>query len=400
MDPLFIEFRVVEGENGPFKNLLSSIMVNHDPDKEPNIRPALETPRYDPANVPDPFLGGDGYSEDVRRMVVDLYAEQGREDYMQMRQNAPINLHGHPNLPHWRTVERYIERINTTGRNIRYQHTGNNRADDIKGFPLILLSYFRRAFPKATRYQCIAFLWRAHSSMLPIPRVYSANDITNAENRIGLNWKKGSTTAHQAYTPANLQRRWMYWNLPFPNGIANIPAQDMIDLDECGIKLETANRKYGKASLSRRVRERGNYGHGVNHTLMMAISGGPNHERWRRFSTNATNILSFVDFIDDILTDLPQGIPGNRKCFTMDNYIVHHSPVVLAMITNAGHRYAFRSPYWPVDGPIEYVFNTIECALAYRMYDIHTVGHLETHVDAIIRTLPGFEVYFVNCGFN
>jgi transposase len=29
----------------------------------------------------------------------------------------------------------------------------------------------------------------------------------------------------------------------------------------------------------------------------------------------------------------------------------------------AGHRYLFRAPYWSVDGPIEYVFNTIHTHL-------------------------------------
>lgn len=41
----------------------------------------------------------------------------------------------------------------------------------------------------------------------------------------------------------------------------------------------------GKASLSGRVRNRGNYGHGVNHTLKMAISGSAEGRRWVQFDT-------------------------------------------------------------------------------------------------------------------
>jgi transposase len=47
----------------------------------------------------------------------------------------------------------------------------------------------------------------------------------------------------------------------------------------------------------------------------------------------------------------------------MDNLLAHHHDATLNAILNAGHRFVFRAPYWPVDGPIEYVFNTIEMAL-------------------------------------
>ena len=73
----------------------------------------------------------------------------------------------------------------------------------------------------------------------------------------------------------------------YPNGIADIRRDDMIDVDEAGIKLEHANRRMGKAALSGRVRQRGNYGYGENHTLKMAISGDHEGRRWVRFDTAA-----------------------------------------------------------------------------------------------------------------
>ena len=36
----------------------------------------------------------------------------------------------------------------------------------------------------------------------------------------------------------------------------------------------------------------------------------------------------------------------------------HHNAQVSAMVLAAGHRIMFRAPYYPVDGPIEFVFNT------------------------------------------
>ena len=310
-------------------------MVNHGPHKRQKIRPAEQTPRYGPTNIPDPSLGGNGYSEDTRRIAVDLYNDVGRNHYLHIRNTTM------PSLPHPDTVEEYIQRETDLGRNVRFRHTGNVRADGIHGFPIILLAMYRRAFPKASRYQCIAFLWRTYSSLLPIPRIYSPNDITDAKNRLGLNRKKGSTTAHQAYLFRNLFRRSQYWLMPFPNGIADIRRDDLIDVDECGIKLGTANRRYGKAALCRRVRERGNYGHGVNHTLIMAISGAPTGGRWRRFGVAGTNIITFDDFIRYILASIGPGTPGNRKCFIMDNLNTHHNALILGEIHAAGHRYCF-----------------------------------------------------------
>jgi hypothetical protein len=38
----------------------------------------------------------------------------------------------------------------------------------------------------------------------------------------------------------------------------------------------------------------------------------------------------------------------------------HHNARMAAIIINAGHRLAYRAPYYPVDGPIKFVFNTIQ----------------------------------------
>ena len=281
-------------------------------------------------------------------------------------------------------------------------HTGKKRKDGIHGLPLFLLSIYQQTYPKATRYECTAYLYQTYGSTLALTRIYSLNDITEADNHIGLNRKKGSTTANQAFTHRNLTRRLRYWTMNFPDGIADIAREDMIDLDEAGLSLGTANRRYRKCSILGRVQERGNYGHGVNHTLKMAISGSSNGiaRRWIRFDTGGTDVLSFIAFSRDILRDIGQGTHGNRKCIIMDNLLVHTNANILGEILAAGHRYVFRAPYYPVDGPIEYVFNTIENSLAYRMHEIDTVGDLNTHVRAIVQQMPSFVNYFTNCGYR
>ena len=79
--------------------------------------------------------------------------------------------------------------------------------------------------------------------------------------------------------------------------------------------------------------------------------------------------------------------------------MITHS-LTLTEIRAAGHRFVFRAPFWPVDGPIEYAFNTIEMALSYRMYEIRTVNDMDAHLRAIIRGFPAFVNYFTNVGYN
>ena len=56
----------------------------------------------------------------------------------------------------------------------------------------------------------------------------------------------------------------------------------------------------------------------------------------------------------------------------MDNLNTHRNQIVAAMINIHGHRIVFRAPYYPVDGPIEYVFNTIQHGVSLAMYNINT----------------------------
>lgn len=111
----------------------------------------------------------------------------------------------------------------------------------------------------------IAFLWNAWGRHQEPPRFFSPSQISKAEDRLGLSRKRGSTTAKQAGLPINVAKRWIFWNQPYPLGIADIPASDTLDLDEAGIHKEDADRRHGKGYIGIRVREEGNYGHGTVH---------------------------------------------------------------------------------------------------------------------------------------
>ena len=83
----------------------------------------------------------------------------------------------------------------------------------------------------------------------------------------------------------------------------------------------------------------------------------------------------------------------------MDNLNIHHNPIVLGLITGRGHRYLFRAPYWSVDGPMEYVFNTTHVHLLMYYNEVHTLDDLENALELIFASLHGFARYFHHVGF-
>jgi len=70
-----------------------------------------------------------------------------------------------------------------------------------------------------------------------------------------------------------------------------------------------------------------------------------------------------------------------------------------AIICNAGHRIAFRAPYYPDNGPIECVFNTIQGILRINMAQIIDMNTLTVELLGAITSIQTFEPYFVDCGF-
>ena len=58
------------------------------------------------------------------------------------------------------------------------------------------------------------------------------------------------------------------------------------------------------------------------------------------------------------------------------------------MIEAAGHRFVFRALYWAVDGPIEYVFNTIQNELTIKMPRIKHANDLINEINHAIVSIP------------
>jgi len=219
-----------------------------------------------------------------------------------------------------------------------------------------------------------------------------------AAQRIGLTRKTGSTSAYQTFLPINKQKRWMFWNLPYPLGIANIRRQDMIDLDECGIELSTADRSIGKAYLGRRVKQSGLYSKSDKLNLLLAISGDDdNPMRWRDIWTGeGTTGIRMIEFIWRIIYDIDSLDEADQQfCFIVDNLRSHHNQQMSAIIIEAGHRIVFRAPYYSVYGPVEYVFNTIQGVTRIRNHLISDAATLQKEIDHAIAFIPSFAPYFI-----
>ena len=108
--------------------------------------------------------------------------------------------------------------------------------------------------------------------------------------------------------------------MPYPYGIADIRREDLIDLDECGVFVETANKHIGKANIGSRVRQAGNYSKSEKWTLLLAVAGSLAAERWRlMWLEGGTTGDRMIEFIEIILNDIGPGTPLRRRCFIMEN---------------------------------------------------------------------------------
>jgi hypothetical protein len=57
--------------------------------------------------------------------------------------------------------------------------------------------------------------------------------------------------------------------MPYPWGIADIRVEDLIDLDKCGLFVETAHKSIGKAFVGNRVQQEGNHSKSEKWTLLL-----------------------------------------------------------------------------------------------------------------------------------
>jgi hypothetical protein len=153
--------------------------------------------------------------------------------------------------PQKRTENRWKLKLEQTGNLRACIPQGNKRASVLEGHSAVMLALYRVMYPKATAAEVNAYLF--YTAPPGQRRLYSPSQITRAEAKMGLSRKAGSTTAMQAKLPRNIMKRWQFWNTNYPYGIADIARENLIDVDEAGIFLETCNRGMGKSTIGKRV---------------------------------------------------------------------------------------------------------------------------------------------------
>lgn len=362
------------------------------PTKTPKVRPLHSTHRD---IVRHPSAGGTrGYSMSQRDNAMAIF-DRGDENldlFNELREER--------NHPAKRTTYRWNHRRDERGSYIPYIMNGNNPATTLQGFMLFQLAMYRLAFPKCTHAELNAFLFNS-TPLFEEPRFFAASQLSRAEDMLGLSLKRSSTTARQANLPKNIAKRNVFWTQPYPYGISDISYHDMIDWDEAGIFIETTDRGYGKVYVGNRCREEGPYNHSQKYTLTLAIAGSVQGERWLKFEAKSgTGLLDVVDFIGEILEELPNGNEHRRRCFTCDNLISHKDPIVRQLIYAHGHRLCLRAPYNPRDGASEYVFNTIQQQLTLRMHTITNREQLEEAINEILLGIYTFCPYFEHINYH
>lgn len=266
------------------------------------------------AEEPHPSGGrGFAYPVSFRRFAIRIYQSE-HVGHVEI-----INAMADHDFPSLQSIRRWLRLEQALGHYRPCRRTGNKRAEVLRDHNIIFIALYRITFPKSTSAEVNAFLFRVNYGD-PNFRFYSGSQIWEADIRIGMTRKCGSTTAYQAYLPINKQKRWMYWHLPYPYGIADIRVEDLIDLDECGVFVETADRHIGKAYCGSRVRQEGNYSKSEKWNLILAIAGSAAAERWQNmWLDEGTTGDRMIDFISGILQDIGHGTPQRRRCFIMDN---------------------------------------------------------------------------------
>ena len=215
--------------------------------------------------------------------------------------------------------------------------------------------------------------------------------------------KRSSTTCERAFWAINLHKRDCFWEEPYPIGRSNVLTRDMINMDQCKLKVEHSNPSSAKAVSMERAHVEGAYNRDEGVNLMMAVSADPAydmewHDYWRS-DEGGTNLFRLLEFYERILDRLDQDWPGRSFCFTMDNLNIHKNPIFLHLIMSRGHRYLFRAPYWSVDGPMEYVFNTFHVYLLFFFRNIEDIDDLCNKIDVVAVQMGNFIRYFLHVGF-
>lgn len=144
------------------------------------------------------------------------------------------------------------------------------------------------------------------------------------------------------------------------SGIADVPTEDLVFLDECGVNTNLVRRnarsRRGTRAPGRRPANRGK-----NVTVIAAVGLRSGVFAGRTYE-GAMNAHRFLAWLRVAL--LPRLRPG--AVIVMDNLRVHHVAEVRALVEAAGCRVVYLPPYSPDLNPIEMAWSKLKTYLRGR----------------------------------
>jgi hypothetical protein len=204
----------------------------------------VEVPR-DTQFLANPSVGGSrGYDIHTHEMMVEL-RESGNP--------VPQTM--------IRSIQRWAQRI------VPHWMTGNKPNVGLTGEYLFLLVLFKLVWPHLTYYECIAFI----ANEANVNKIFNKKNISWALCGLGYTSKVTSTVAYQAFTKRNLLHRRLFWNEPWLIGIHGTPRRSLIDIDEFGLHLNAANKKYGSSPCGLKICKPGNNDRGTFKLMIILV---------------------------------------------------------------------------------------------------------------------------------
>ena len=124
------------------------------------------------------------------------------------------------------------------------------------------------------------------------------------------------------------------------------------------------------------------------------------------FDSIGTTTAMFYDFLDSMFERINRmeqaGLWPGPKCCIWDNLSSHAADPINNLLHIRQQMAVPRAPYWPVDSPIEYVFNQLEQELKRCLYHINTMDDLILHIREAIMNISTQAVQntFIHCGYT
>eukprot|EP00536_Pseudo-nitzschia_multiseries_P013304 jgi/Psemu1/34767/gm1.34767_g len=146
--------------------------------------------------------------------------------------------------------------------------TGNKDRDLVVDPALVSLVVCIIIYPQVQLDESARYLYNNGAGL------YSNQLTSQRLKELQITNKKPSIEAFKAYSPANMRRELLFWNIQLPIGVVGIPRKYFTDVDEFAMEAKWLNRPNSWAICFRQVRTVGNYEKGQKLTVMIAVEPG------------------------------------------------------------------------------------------------------------------------------